>query len=246
MRLLFEQRPKVFVLWLALFISGLFSSSVWLGSAALSADVPVDLDSNPPLTENDRQLRAWILGLFKTIKPNDEHRMFLELSLQDSYYQYQCRYLRQADGSVDVLPELTSDPNAEIRAFASWHLRFDQNADIGIYNELYFEEIVLMHGKSRVYFSNLPGMRLGALRFVNYGHDVDALWKQGGYGLIPWEEREQAIREFDPQSEHSFTFSYLKDGEREVGVICSSPVDVNIYADHERLYHPSRLKNLNN
>lgn len=98
MRLLFEQRPKVFVFWLALFVSGLFSSSVWLGSAALSADVPVDLDSNPPLSENDRQLRAWILGLFKTIKPNDEHRMFLELSLQDANYQYQCRYLRQAEG----------------------------------------------------------------------------------------------------------------------------------------------------
>lgn len=68
------------------------------GSAALSADFPVDLDSNPPLTENDLQLRSWILGLFKTIKPNDEHRMFLELSLQDANYQYQCRYLRQAEG----------------------------------------------------------------------------------------------------------------------------------------------------
>ena len=229
---------------LPLLLCGTFGSTFLSSSAALSADFPVDLDSNPPLTENDRQLRAWILGLFKTIKHNDEHRMFLELSLQDANYQYQCRYLRQADGSVDVLPELVSDPNAEIRAFASWHLRFDQNADIGIYNELYFEEIVLMYDESRVYFSNLPGMRLGALRFVNYGHDVNALWKYGGYGLISWEEHDQAIREFDPQSENSFTFSYLKDGEKEVGVICSSAVDVNIYADHERLYHPSRLKNL--
>ena len=170
--------------------------------------------------------------------------MFLELSLQESSYQYECRYLRQADGSVDVLPELASDPKAKIRAFRSWHLRFDENADIGIYNELYFEEIVLMHDESRVYFSNFPGMRLGALRFVNYGHDVDALWKYGGYGLISWEERYQAIRGFDPQSEDSFTFSYLKDGEIEVGVVCSSPVDVNIYSDHKRLYHPSRLKRL--
>ena len=119
MRLVFQQRPQVFVLWLALFLSGLFSSSLWLGSAALSADSPVDLDANPPLTENDRLLRNWILGLFKTIKPNDEHRMFLELSLQESSYQYECRYLRQADGSVDVLPELTSDPDAKIRAFSS-------------------------------------------------------------------------------------------------------------------------------
>ena len=245
MKLFFQQRPKVFVLWLALFFSGLFSSSLWLGSAALSADSPVDLDANPPLTENDRQHRAWILGLFKTIKPNDEHRMFLELSLQESSYQYECRYLRQADGSVDVMPELASDPKAKIRAFVSWHLRFDQNADIGIYNELYFEEIVLMHNESRVYFSQLLGMKMGALRFVNYGHDVDVLWKRGGYHSALSEERAQAIREFDPQSEDSFTLSYLKDGEREVGVICSSPVDVNIYADHEQLYHPSRLKNLN-
>ena len=101
-----------------------------------------------------------------------------------------------------------------------------------------------MHGKSRVYISSLPGIGLGALRFVNYGHDVDALWKCGGYGLISWEVRDQAIREFDLQLENSFTFSYFKDGEREVGVICSSPVDVNVYADHERLYCPSRLKNL--
>ena len=244
MRLFFQQRPKVFVLWLALFLSGLFGSSVWLGSAALSADSPVDLDANPPLTENDRQLRNWILGLFKTIKPNDEHRMFLELSLQESSYQYECRYLRQADGSVDVLPELASDPKAKILAFRSWHLRFDKNADIGIYNELYFEEIVLMHNESRVYLSNIPGMTLGGRRYVNYGHDVDVLWKFGGYGLISLEERAKAIREFDPQSEESFVLSYLKDGEREIGVICSSPVEVNIYSGHNRLYHPSRLKQL--
>ena len=91
---------------------------------------------------------------------------------------------------------------------------------------------------------NLPGIALGALRFVNYGHDVDALWKYGGDGLISWEERDQAIREFDPRSDNSFTFSCLRDGEREVGVVCSSPVDVNIYADHDQLCHPSRLKNL--
>ncbi|RPF81353.1 MAG: hypothetical protein CBB80_009115 [Synechococcus sp. TMED20] len=244
MRLVFQQRPQVFVLWLALFLSGLFSSSLWLGSAALSADSPVDLDANPPLTENDRQLRNWILGLFKTIKPNDEHRMFLELSLQESSYQYECRYLRQADGSVDVLPELTSDPDAKIRAFSSWHLRFDKNADIGLYSELYFEEIVLMHQGSRVYFSNIPGMTLGGLRYVNYDHDVDVLWKYGGYGFVSSAEREKAIESFDPRSQELFILSYLADDQRESGFICSAPKDVNIYEDHKRLYHPSRLKQL--
>ena len=104
---------------------------------------------------------------------------------------------------------------------------------------------MLINGRSRVYFLNLPGIALGALRFVNYGHDFDALWKYGGYGLIYGRESGQATREFDPQSDNSFTFSCFKDGKREGGVVCSSPVDVNIYADHERLYHPSRLKNLN-
>ena len=154
------------------------------GSAVLSAGSPVDLEANLPLTDDDIQLRTWILDLFKTIKPNHEHRMILALSLQQDNYQYECRDLRQADGSVDVLPELTSDPDAKIRGFESWHLCFDKNADIGIYNELYFEEIVLMHKGSRVYFSNIPGMILDDVRYVNCGHDVDVLWKLGGYGLI--------------------------------------------------------------
>ena len=47
--------------------------NILVHSAALSADFPVDLDANPPLTENDLQLGNWILGLFETIKPNDEH-----------------------------------------------------------------------------------------------------------------------------------------------------------------------------
>ena len=143
-----------------------------------------------------------------------------------------------------MLPELTSDPDAKIRGFQSWHLRFDKNADIGIYNALYFEEIVLMHKGARVYFSNIPGMTLGALRYVNYGHDVDVLWRFGGYGLITSEQRAQAIREFDPQSKHSFVLSYLENGERESGFICSSPTEVNIYKDHERLYNPSRMRRM--
>ena len=170
--------------------------------------------------------------------------MFLELSLQEESYQYECRYLRQADGSVDVLPELTSDPDAKIRAFRSWHLRFDKKADIGIYNELYFEEIVLMHKRSRVYFSNIPGMTFGAFRYVNYGHDVDVLWRLGGYGLISSEQRTQAIRGFDSKSKDSFVLSYLENGERESGLIGSSPADVNIYKDHEKLCNPSRLRRM--
>ena len=79
---------------------------------------------------------------FKTINPHDEHRMVLSSSRQEIKYQYECRSLRQADGSVDVLPELKSDPGASMHGFASWHFRFDENADIRIYNELYFEEIV--------------------------------------------------------------------------------------------------------
>ena len=43
---------------------------------------------------------------------------------------------------------------------------------------------MLINGRLRVYFLNLPGIALGALRFFNYGHDVDALWKYGGDGLI--------------------------------------------------------------
>ena len=71
--------------------------------------------------------------------------MFLESSLQEDSYQYDCHNLRQADGSVDALPDLVSDPDAKIRGFKSWCLCVDKNADIGIYDELYFEEIVLMH-----------------------------------------------------------------------------------------------------
>ena len=133
----FIRRQLKPLLWLIpLLLCGTFGSTFLFGSADLSADSPVNLDANTPLTENDRQLRVWILGLFESIKPNDEHRMFLELSLQDANDQYQCRYLIQADGSIDVVPELAADPNAEIRAFTSWYLRFDENADIGIDNEL--------------------------------------------------------------------------------------------------------------
>ena len=81
----FIRRQLKPLLWLIpLLLCGTFGSTFLFGSAVLSADSSVDLDANPPLTENDRQLRAWILELFKTIKPNDEHRMFLELSLQDA------------------------------------------------------------------------------------------------------------------------------------------------------------------
>ena len=41
----------------------------------------------------DIQLRIWILDLFEAVKSNNEHRMFLELSLQEDSYQYECRYL---------------------------------------------------------------------------------------------------------------------------------------------------------
>ena len=214
------------------------------GSAVFSAGSTVDPEANLPLTDDDIQLRTLILDLFKTVKPNHEHRMFLELLLQEDIYQYDCHNLRQADGSVDALPDLALDSDAKIRGFKSWCLCVDKNADIGIYDELYFEEIVLMHKGARVYFSNIPGMTLGALPYVNYGHDVDVLWRLGGYGLISSEQRAQAIRELDPQSKHVFVLSYLKNGERETGFICSSPADVNIYKDHERLDHPSRLRRM--
>ena len=207
------RRAKTFALFLPVALGGL------LGSAALSN---VNLDENPPLTGDDISLRAWILSLFNTIKPHDEHRIFLSSSQQDSNYQYECRYLKQADGSIDVLPELTTDPDAKIQALKSSHLRFNANANIGIYNELYFVEIALMHKGSRVYFSNIPGMTMGATRFVNYDNDVDGLWKEGGYGLITSVEQKKAIDEFDPQSKRSFILSYLQDGERESGFICSS------------------------
>ena len=102
-------------------------------SPVFSAGSRVDLEANPPLTDDDIQLRTWILDLFKTIRPNNGHRMFLELSLQEDSDQYECRSLKQADGSVGVLPELISDPAARIRVLGSWHLRFDKNAGIGIY-----------------------------------------------------------------------------------------------------------------
>ena len=169
--------------------------------------------------------------------------MFLELLLQEDNYQYDCHYLRQADGFVDALPELTSDPDAKIRGFKSWRLRFDKKRYWNLY-ELYFEEIVLMHKWARVYFLNIPGMALGALPYDIYGHDVDVLWRLGGYGLISSEQRAQAIRELDPQSKHVFVLSYLKNGERETGFICSSPADVNIYKDHERLCDSGRLRRI--
>ena len=103
---------------------------------------------------------------------------------------------------------------------------------------------MLIYKGSRVYFANIPDMTLGALRFDNYGHDVDVLWRFDVYGLISSEQRAQAIREFDPQSKHLFVLSYLENGERESGFICSSPADVNIYKDHERLCSPSRIRRL--
>ena len=103
---------------------------------------------------------------------------------------------------------------------------------------------MLMHKGARVYFANIPGMILGALRFVDYGHDVDVLWRFGGYGLISSEQRAQAICEVDSQSKHSFVLSCLANGERESGFICSSPADVNICKDHEKLCNPSRLRRM--
>ena len=70
-----------------LFVWGLFSSVALFspvalfGSAVFSAGSPVDLEANLPLTDDDIQLRTWILDLFKTVKPNHEYRMFLWLSL---------------------------------------------------------------------------------------------------------------------------------------------------------------------
>ena len=66
------------------------------------------------------------------IRLNNEHRMFLKLSLQEDSCQYECLYSKQAVGSLGILPELTSDSDTRIRAFRSLHLRFDKNADIGI------------------------------------------------------------------------------------------------------------------
>ena len=43
------------------------------GSAVFSAGSPVDPEANLPLTDDDIQLRTWILDLFKTVKPNHEH-----------------------------------------------------------------------------------------------------------------------------------------------------------------------------
>ena len=71
-------------------------------------------------------------------------------------------------------------------------------------------------------------MTLGALRVINYGHDIDVLWAFGGYGLFLSEQRRQTIHELDPQSKHSFVLSYLESSERESGFICSGPADVNI------------------
>ena len=230
-----QRRTKIFALLIPAVLGALLVSPAYS---------EINLDANPPLTGDDISLRDWIVSLFKTIKPHDEHRMFLSLSQQDVNYQSECRYLRQPDGSVDVLPELTADPDAKIQAFESWHLRFDANAEIGIYNELYFEEIVLMHQGSRVYFSNIPGMTMGASRFVNYNNDVDVLWKKGGYGLITPTEQKEAIDQFHPQSKRSFILTYLQDGERESGFICSASHDVNIYAENERLYEPSRMKQM--
>lgn len=217
-----QRRTKAFALLLPVFLGGLLVSAVLSNSATVSASSTVNLDANPPLTDDDMSLRAWILSPFKRIKPHEEHGMFLALSQQDINYQYECRYLKQADGSIDVLPELTSDQDATIQALKSSHFRFDANANIGLYNEMYFVEIVLMHKGSRVYFSNIPGMTMGATRFVNYDNDVNVLWHEGGFGLITSVEQKKVIDEFDPQSKRSFILSYLKDGERESGFICSS------------------------
>ena len=118
--------------------------------------------------------------------------------------------------------------NATICGFESWPLRVDKNADSRIHDELYFEEIVLMSKGSRVYFLNIPGMALGALLCVNYGQDVDRLWRLGGDGMISSEKRTQVIRESDPQSNHSFVLSCLESGEREPDSVCPGPADVNI------------------
>ena len=40
--------------------------------------------------------------------------MFLELSLQEDSYQYECRYLVKVDGSVKVLLKLISDSDVKI------------------------------------------------------------------------------------------------------------------------------------
>ena len=76
-----------------LFVCGPFSSIALFGSAVFSAGSLVDQEANPPLTDVNIQLRTWILDLFKSVKPNNEHRMFLELSLQEDSYQHECRYL---------------------------------------------------------------------------------------------------------------------------------------------------------
>ena len=53
--------------------------------------------------------------------------MFLELSLQEDSYQYECRYLVKVDGSVKVLLKLISDSDVKIRAFMNWHLRVNKS-----------------------------------------------------------------------------------------------------------------------
>ena len=83
-------------------------------SAVFAADSPVDLEVNLPLTDDDIQLRTWILDLFKTIEPNHEYRMFLVLSRQEESYQYECHYMGQTDETVCVLPELAADPDVKI------------------------------------------------------------------------------------------------------------------------------------
>ena len=54
-----------------------------------------------------------ILSFFKMTNLNDEHPMFLESSIQESSDQYECRALRQVDGSADVLPVMAADPEAK-------------------------------------------------------------------------------------------------------------------------------------
>ena len=58
--------------------------------------------------------------------------MFLELSMQESSDQYECRILKQNDGSSDILPVIAADSEVKIRAFISWHLRFAKNANSGL------------------------------------------------------------------------------------------------------------------
>ncbi len=211
-------RSRVVLLFSLIFTVLLFDNPV-----GRSAESGVNRFKHPRLTQSDIELKDWILQLFSHVKPNREHQEFIQLSKQDSSYQYECHYLSNVSGSEILIPQLRSNPNARIMAFVSpWILRFDKNVkNIGIYNEINFMNIVFRSGDSKIFFSNIPGMTNGATRYFNYMQDKNSVWQKGGYGIITESDIQTLQEEIGLKKiTDRFILTRLKGEEQEEGFLC--------------------------